>query len=131
MSDAMLMIKKMLLGLFFVLLANSILAEEVELLHADEWLLPKQAVTILEMPAIFNSMQTLQKDMNNSLLLKYPGGDEGTLWVNELRSWLIALGLSSKRIELVQGSVNPATIEFEVLTKEINVSSDIATKELL
>jgi len=131
MSDAMLMIKKMLLGLFFVLLANSILAEEVELLHADEWLLPKQAVTILEMPAIFNSMQTLQKDMNSSLLLKYPGGDEGTLWVNELRSWLIALGLSSKRIELVQGSVNPAIIEFEVLTKEINVSSDIATKELL
>lgn len=91
------------------------MAGEIELLHADEWLLPKQAATILEMPAISKSMQQLQRDMNSSLLLKYPGGDEGTLWVNELRSWLIALGLSSKRIELVQGSVNPATIEFEVL----------------
>jgi len=104
-----------LLILFFLFITHSTLAGEIELLHADEWLLPKQAATILEMPAISKSMQQLQRDMNSSLLLKYPGGDEGTLWINELRSWLIALGLSSKRIELVQGSVNPATIEFEVL----------------
>jgi len=131
MSNTILMIKKILLGLFFIFLANSILAEEIELLHADEWLLPKQAVTILEMPAISKSMQQLQKNMNSSLLLKYPGGDEGTLWVNELRSWLIALGLSSKRIELVQGSVNPATIEFEILTDKLNINSTVANKELL
>lgn len=117
--------------MFFIFLTGSALATEVELLHADEWLLPKQAATILDIPAISKSMQQLHKDMNSSLLLKYPGGDEGTLWVNELRSWLIALGLSSKRIELVQGSVNPTTIELEVLTIEININNGIANKELL
>jgi len=108
---------KSLLILFFIFITNSssTFAGDSELLHANEWLLPKKAATILEMPAISKSMQQLKRDMSSSLLLKYPGGDEGTLWINELRSWLIALGLSSKRIELVQGSVNPATIEFEVL----------------
>jgi len=123
MSDATLKMNKSLLFLFlflfFIFITNSTsaLAGEVELLNANEWLLPKQAATILKMPAISKSMQQLQRDMNSFLLLKYPGGDEGTLWVNELRSWLIALGLSSKRIELIHGSVNPATIEFEVLSR--------------
>lgn len=87
----------------------------VELLHANEWSVPKQTVTLLAMPAIYKSMQKLNKNKNSILNIKYPGGDEGTLWVNELRSWLIALGLSSKRIEMVPGSANSMLIELEVL----------------
>jgi len=101
------------IALFF---ASNIYAAEVESLHINEWSVPKQANTILAMPAIHKSMQKLHKNVNSSLKLKYPGGDEGTLWVNELRSWLIALGLSSKRIELVPGSAISTTIELEVLT---------------
>lgn len=97
--------------LFFV--AN-IFAADVELLHANEWSVPKQTATLLAMPAIHASMQKLQ-NVNSSLRIKYPGGDEGTLWVNELRSWLIALGLSSRRIELVPGSAISTTIELEVI----------------
>lgn len=103
----------------FILLASllfvtNVFAEDVELLHAKEWSVPKQTATILEMPAIYNSMQKLQNNQNTSLKIKYPGGDEGTLWVNELRSWLIALGLSSNRIELIPGSAISTTIELEV-----------------
>ena len=78
--------------------------------------MPKKATTILAMPAVHKSMKKLQRNVNSFLKLKYPGGDEGTLWANELRSWLIALGLSSKRIELVPGSAISTTIELEVLT---------------
>lgn len=101
-------------GAITLLLTSNIYAAEVELLHANEWSVPKQANTILAMPAIHKSMHKLQVNVNSSLKLKYPGGDEGTLWVNELRSWLIALGLSSKRIELVPGSAISTTIELEV-----------------
>ena len=99
--------------LFF---ATNIFAADVELLHANEWSVPKQASTVLEMPAIHKSMKKMQINANSLLKIKYPGGDEGTLWVNELRSWLIALGLSSKRIELVPGSAISTTIELEVVT---------------
>ena len=100
--------------LFF--LANNAFAENVELLHANEWSVPKQAKTILLMPAINKSMKKLNKSINSTLNVKYPGGDEGTLWANELRSWLIALGLSSKRIDLIPGSAISTTIELEVLS---------------
>ena len=93
-----------------------VFAADVELLHANEWSVPKQSVTLLEMPAIKNSMQKLQQNSRSILKIKYPGGDEGTLWVNELRSWLVALGLSSNRIDLVQGSAISTSIELEVLS---------------
>lgn len=102
-------------GAIALLFTTNIFAAEIELLHSNEWSVPKQATTILAMPAIRKSMQKLQINVNSILKLKYPGGDEGTLWVNELRSWLIALGLSSKRIELVPGSAISTTIELEVL----------------
>lgn len=100
--------------LFFVSTAS---VADVELLHANEWSVPKKTVAILAMPAINKSMEKLKKNSNTLLKIKYPGGDEGTLWVNELRSWLVALGLSSKRIELIQGSAISTTIELEVLSK--------------
>lgn len=94
---------------------NTLLAADIELLHANEWSVPKQTSTLLAMPAVYKSMQKLQNNVNSILKIKYPGGDEGTLWANELRSWLIALGLSSQRIELIPGSAISTTIELEVL----------------
>ena len=118
---------KIIVSVVFILLSANIFASDVELLHSDEWLLPKQAKTLLEMPAIHKSMQKLRTHIDSSLQLKYPGGDEGTLWVNELRSWLVALGLSSKRIKLIQGSAISTTIEFEVLPSKAN--ANILTEE--
>lgn len=98
--------------LFF---SSNIFAADIELLHAVEWSVPKQASIIIAMPAINKSMKKLQTNVNSSLKIKYPGGDEGTLWVSELRSWLITLGLSSKRIEIIPGSAISTQIELEVV----------------
>lgn len=106
---------KFIISIILFFFSNIIFAENVELLHAKEWSVPKQATTILLMPAINKSMQKLKKNISATLKVKYPGGDEGTLWANELRSWLIALGLSSKRIDLIPGSAISTTIELEVL----------------
>lgn len=108
--------RKLIISTVMLLFTSNLFAADVELLHANEWSVPKQSTTILAMPAIHKSMNKLQKNVNTVLKIKYPGGDEGTLWVNELRSWLIALGLSSTRIDLVQGSAISTTIELEVLS---------------
>ncbi len=101
---------------FFVVLIfmSATFAADIELLHANEWSVPKQATTLLAMPALNKSMRKLENDLSRSLKIKYPGGDEGTLWANELRSWLVALGLSSRRIELIPGSAISTIIELEV-----------------
>lgn len=108
--------RKLILSVVVLFVTSNSFAADVEFLHANEWSVPKQSTTILTMPAIHNSMKKLQKNVNSVLKVKYPGGDEGTLWVNELRSWLIALGLSSARIELVQGSAISTSIELEVIS---------------
>ena len=111
------MMKKIILYIAMLLFSINIFALDVELLHANEWSVPKNTKTLLAIPAISNSMYKMQKNIDNVLKVKYPGGDEGALWVNELRSWLVALGLSSERIELVQGSAISTTIELEVISK--------------
>ena len=112
--------KRLIINVIIMFFATTALAADVELLHANEWMRPKSATTLMEMPAVSKSMRKLQKDTDSTLSIKYPGGDEGTLWANELRSWLIALGLSSRRIELVPGSAISTTIEFEVLSTDSN-----------
>jgi len=106
---------KSIIATVILLFVTNAFAADVELLHANEWSVPKQTTTLLAMPAISKSMRKLQNTTNSVLKIKYPGGDEGSLWVNELKSWLVALGLSSNRIELVQGSAISTTIELEVL----------------
>ena len=108
--------RKLVISVVMLLVTSNSFAADVELLHANEWSVPKQSTTILAIPAIHKSISKLRKNANSVLKIKYPGGDEGTLWVNELRSWLIALGLSSARIELVQGSATSTAIELEVLS---------------
>ncbi|MFK5913286.1 MAG: hypothetical protein QM484_02850 [Woeseiaceae bacterium] len=116
MSDDMLVFMKSLsLFLFIFFISKISVAANVELIQANDWLIPKSSVTLLTMPAVSVVMEQLQKDSNAKLQVKYPGGDEGTLWANELRSWLVALGLSSTRIELVLGSTLSTAIELRVL----------------
>lgn len=107
---------KLITSLVMLLFCSPIFAANTELLHANEWLVPKKTSVLLAMPAIKKSMINMQKNSNSILMLKYPGGDEGTLWANELRSWLVTLGLSSQRINMVQGSANSTTIELEVVS---------------
>lgn len=113
---------------FVTLLILSPHASGMEILRANEWAVPKQAATIIAMPAIRKSMQIMQNSPSNTLRIRYPGGDEGTLWANELRSWLIALGLSSKRIDLVPGSASASTIELEVITHTLKIKTKPLTQ---
>lgn len=107
---------KFLIPLILLFFAMNATAGSIENLHAKEWAVPKKASTLILMPAIRKSMQKLEKEPRSSLTIRYPGGDEGTLWANELRSWLIALGLVSSRIDLVPGSPKSNIIELEVIT---------------
>lgn len=107
---------KLVGSLFLLFFVTNLFAAEIELLNLNDWAVPKQSSTVLAMPAIQKSMRKIQNNANSRLKIKYPGGDEGTLWASELRSWLVALGLSSKRIDLVPGSSISTAIELEVLS---------------
>ncbi len=105
---------KYALCLFLFILAP-VLQAGTHALSAEQWAVPRRAEVIIEMPAIKNAILELQKTPQGRLILHYPGGDSGTLWVRELRSWLVSLGVPTAVIEITPGSQNQQMIELEVV----------------
>ena len=89
--------------------------ETSHILTAEQWAVPRNVESIIQMPALASAMAELQATPGGRLLIRYPGGDAGTLWMTELHSWLVSLGLSSADMERVPGSPNSQVIELEVL----------------
>jgi hypothetical protein len=107
--------KKLLFGLLLVPAGMVQALETSHILTAEQWAVPRNVESIIQMPALASAMAELQATPGGRLLIRYPGGDAGTLWMTELHSWLVSLGLSSADMERVPGSANSQVIELEVL----------------
>ncbi len=80
-------------------------------ISASEWARPRHGEVITRLPGLSELMQGLLASPRNRLYIHYPGGEEGVLWAEELRSWLVALGIDSSRIEMLPGTADPEMIE--------------------
>jgi len=89
-------------------------ADGVWLLGADDWARPREGVSMVRMPPLAEVVEAWGQRPGQRLIVRYPGGEEGLLWANELRSWLVALGMPSTYLELVAGSRQPDRIELEL-----------------
>ena len=90
-------------------------ADDVWLLGADDWARPRDGVAMVQMPPLPEVVEAWEQQPDQRLIVRYPGGEEGLLWANELRSWLVALGIPSVHQELVAGSSQPDRIELELM----------------
>ncbi len=84
------------------------------LLDADLWARPRDGAGVVRMAPLVEALEAWMAHPRQRLMVRYPGGEEGLLWANELKSWLVALGLPSQRLELVAGSRRPDRIELEL-----------------
>jgi hypothetical protein len=91
----------------------------VFILKASEWNVPRTSEAILAMPALGQTVKVYSKNPKAQIQIHYPGGDEGTLWATELRSWLVSLGIASQHIELLPGSRDPGQLELEVISPSL------------
>jgi len=125
--------KKLLFGLLLVPAGMVQALDTSHILTAEQWAVPRNVETIIQMPALASAMAELQASPGGRLLIRYPGGDAGTLWMTELHSWLVSLGLSSADMERVPGSANSQVIELEVLlpvTRSSGALNDKSTPRL-
>jgi len=75
-------------------------------IDAEFWATPRSGQAVLAEPALRTAIDTLMfREESSRLLIRYPGGETGQLWAEELRAWLIALGIPSSRIETRPGGV--------------------------
>lgn len=107
---------RFIFGVFLLYMScvNAGYAAELYKLTHEQWFLPKKAETVLQMTAIRSTLAEFEKSPSSELLILYPGGDEGTLWANEVKAWLVSLGISSRQIELRPGSSDSNIIEMRV-----------------
>jgi len=71
---------------------------------ASQWARPRHGDWLVNQPSLAAAIKRLQQSPDAVLEIRYPGGDEGVLWAEELQAWLVALGVASDRIERVPGS---------------------------
>ena len=111
----LIVMKTFLFGLLLVPAGMVQALETSHILTAEQWAVPRNVETIIQMPALASAMAELQATPGGRLLIRYPGGDAGSLWMTELHSWLVSLGVASADMERVPGSPNSQVIELEVL----------------
>ena len=86
----------LILGLWSV---SAAWAEPVTLSAAD-WARPRSGTALVQQPALARAVQALEKSPRATVLIAHPRDEAGQLWAEELRAWLVALGISSAQIYL-------------------------------
>jgi len=81
---------------------------------AEQWARPRSGRGIARLPGVAALVEAAGRDAANRLVIRYAAGDEGTLWAEELRSWLVALGLPSARLTLEPGLPQPDRLQLEL-----------------
>lgn len=94
--------------------------EKVEMLTQAQWNVPRSVTTIVNMPPLQKTIRRYQAVRGSRIQIQYAGGDEGTLWVSELRGWFVSLGIPSSDIELLPGAVDPLVLELTVIRPDLN-----------
>ena len=99
------------------------------LITADAWARPRSAQSLVQMPALKRTVRDYLGQSSGRhagqngghsdrrgqrILIRQPRGEEGVLWAEELRSWLIALGISSTDIAVSPESTRIDAIELAV-----------------
>ncbi|ALP54569.1 hypothetical protein Tel_16205 [Candidatus Tenderia electrophaga] len=92
---------KRLLFLLFCLMPGAWAAQQpVAELGADFWFTPRHGDVIAARADLGAAVKQLLAEPEAYLVLRYPEGESGELWGQELQAWLVALGIASDRIEL-------------------------------
>lgn len=81
---------------------------------AEQWARPRSGEAVAALPGLARLVELLDRDPSQRLAVRYASGDDGALWAEELRSWLVALGVPSAGIELETGHAEVDTLLIEL-----------------
>ncbi|BCB27746.1 hypothetical protein SKTS_26320 [Sulfurimicrobium lacus] len=85
---------------FLCLMLSGLARAERTALPAELWDSPRSAALIVAQPVLQHSVAELLAHPHARLLIHHGASDEAVSQAEELRAWLIALAVDSKRIEL-------------------------------
>ena len=84
-------------------------------LHAEQWELARSGDTILSLPVLNQVVRAWLAEKQKMIEIRYPGGEDGELWVQQLTDWLVSLGIPSKYLVTTPGSGADDVIKFNIV----------------
>lgn len=84
-------------------------------LHAEQWELARSGETILSLPVLNQVVRAWLAEKQKTIEIRYPGGEDGELWVQQLTDWLVSLGIPSKYLVTTPGSGADDVIKFNII----------------
>ncbi len=69
-----------------------------------EWPQHANGQNISALPVVNETLRSFEENGKVTIVIRYPGGDPGHQWANELYGWLVSLGIPTRYIELQPGS---------------------------
>jgi hypothetical protein len=73
-------------------------------LKAEQWDTPRHGETLIKQPELGRIVRHWLDHPDSLIEIRYPGGEEGELWVGELMDWLVSLGIPSSAMHRIPGS---------------------------
>lgn len=70
---------------------------------AERWAAPRSGETVAGWSELRELMDAFDRRPDTRIIIHHPPGETGSLWAEELRSWLVSLGVPSGRIMLKGG----------------------------
>ncbi len=83
-------------------------------LSLEAWDRPLDADAVTSFDVLRRAVDRLDADPSLRLVIRYPGGEEGTFRAHGLRHWLVALGVAGHRMRLAPGSARDDRLELEL-----------------
>ncbi len=123
------MLGRMIRGLPLLIMSISMAvcsAESVQVITAEDWARPRSGESLVRIPALKRTVRDYLNQKSNQessqndqrgqrIFIRHPRGEEGVLWAEEVRGWLVALGLPSTDIALNRESSRIDAIEIAVM----------------
>jgi hypothetical protein len=111
-------------GLLLVVALQSAQAESFEL-NTDDWVRPRNGATVVEHEALRQAVAAWSANGGAGIIeIRYPGGEEGSLWARELTDWLVAFGVPSRHIQAAAGSAGRDRIVLDVMEVETPAATE-------
>ena len=112
-------IRPVILGLLLLAAVQPLMAaERFYQVTAAEWARPRQGDLLVTYPGLKDAIQEWNQSNAGRIQIRYPGGEEGVLWAEELRDWLVALGVPSTQSETVPGSRDADSVDLVFIVRE-------------
>ena len=89
------MLRVLVLLSFFV---SPVVSADAVTLTMEDWGRPRSGEALTEFPELARVLREFDANDNRHIAITHPTSEAGQLWAAELRSWLVALGVSSAQI---------------------------------